>query len=60
MPIWLRNFTFKKIDEFYRKQSESNKPKNKDDIDLANPNKSKLPNKKTITPPTYVTKASRK
>jgi hypothetical protein len=60
MPIWLRNFTFKKIDEFYRKQSESNKPKNKNDIDLANPNKSKLPNKKTITPPTYVTKASRK
>jgi len=60
MPIWLRNFTFKKIDEFYKKQSEAAKPTKKNNIDLANPDKSKLPNKKTISPPTYVTKASRK
>ena len=60
MPIWLRNFTFKKIVEFYKEQSEANNPKSKNDIDLSNPNKSKLPPKRTVSPPTYVTKASRK
>ena len=24
MPIWLRNFTFKKIEEYYKKQDEAN------------------------------------
>ena len=29
MPIWLRNFTFKKIEEYYKKQDEPNsKPSN--------------------------------
>jgi len=60
MPIWLRNFTYKKIAEFYKEQSEANNPKNKNDIDLANPNKSKLPPKRTVSPPTYVAKTSRK
>ena len=24
MPIWLRNFTFKKMEEYYKKQEEAN------------------------------------
>ena len=60
MPIWLRNFTFKKLNEFYEAQSKSNNPKGKNDIDLANPNKSKMPPKRTVSPPSYVAKASRK
>jgi hypothetical protein len=24
MPIWLRNFTFKKLESFYEKQNEAN------------------------------------
>jgi hypothetical protein len=24
MPIWLRNFTFKKLEEYYEKQQEAN------------------------------------
>lgn len=27
MPIWLRKFTFLKIQEFYEKEAEANKPK---------------------------------
>ena len=60
MPIWLRNFTFKKLDEFYKQQAEARKPKKNNDIDLSNPNKSKLLPKRTVSPPTYITKASRK
>ena len=42
-------------------QAEFNKRvKLLNDIDLSNPNKSKLPPKRTVSPPTYVTKASRK
>jgi hypothetical protein len=30
MPIWLRNFTYKKIEEFYKKQEQAqNKQSNK-------------------------------
>ena len=29
MPIWLRNFTFKKIEEYYKKQDEANSKANK-------------------------------
>ena len=49
MPMWLRNFTFKKIAEFNREQSEANKSKSNNDIDLANPNKSKIPSKRTAS-----------
>jgi len=28
MPIWLRNFTFKKIEEYYEKQNEANDKQN--------------------------------
>ena len=27
MPIWLRKFTFKKIQEYYDKEAEAKKPK---------------------------------
>jgi len=50
MPVWLRNFTFKRIQEFYDKQSESaNKYSNQTPtsgkstsftpVDMVNPNK---------------------
>ena len=29
MPIWLRNFTFKKLEEWYEKEKESNEKQNK-------------------------------
>ena len=60
MPMWLRNFTFKKLAEFYKEQSEANNPKSNNDIDLANPNKSKIPSKRTVSSPSYVAKSSRK
>lgn len=60
MPIWLRKFTFKKLNEFYEAQSKANNTTKNNDIDLANPNKSKLPPKRTVSPPSYIAKASRK
>jgi len=41
MPIWLRNFTFKKIEEWYKKQEEAqNKANNqlKNTKEIARPN----------------------
>ena len=29
MPIWLRNFTFRKLEEYYKKQDEANNKANK-------------------------------
>ena len=29
MPIWLRNFTFKKLEEWYEKEKEANENQNK-------------------------------
>jgi|TARA_R110000796_G_scaffold49024_1_gene117361 hypothetical protein len=60
MPMWLRNFTYKKLNEFYDEQNKLNNPKSNNDIDLANPNKSKIPSKRTVSPPSYVAKASKK
>ena len=61
MPVWLRNFTFKKLKEWYDAKDQANKKQSsQNSIDLANPNKSKIPSKRTVTPPSYVTKASRK
>lgn len=61
MPIWLRNFTYKSIADEKKKEADSYKKSSKssDQIDLANPDKSKLP-PNTIKPPSYVTKASKK
>lgn len=58
MPIWLRKLTYNQIVEAKRKEAEANKsPDNT--IDLANPDKSKIP-EGYISPPSYVTKASKK
>ena len=41
MPIWLRNFTFKKLEEHYKKQQEAyNKQSNtlKNSKEIARPN----------------------
>lgn len=61
MPIWLRNFTYNKIVETKQKEADVFKKSSQssDQIDLANPDKSKLP-PNTIKPPSYVTKASKK
>ena len=57
MPIWLRNFTFNKIKEWYDKS----KPKDIDDSWMNNSEaKIEASKNKKIKPPTYVTKASRK
>lgn len=64
MPIWLRKFTFTKIKGWYDEEADARKSKatksNTTNIDMANPNKSQIPDKRTISPPTYVTKASKK
>ena len=75
MPIWLRRFTYQEIIEIRTAQNEAekeayNKAKkgNKGtSIDLANPNKSKIPNRsfsppttKSKAPPTYKARASKK
>ena len=61
MPIWLRSFTWNRIVAHYNEEAEVNKKasQNANDIDMANPDRGKIP-KQTISPPSYVTKASRK
>jgi hypothetical protein len=56
MPIWLRNFTFNKIKEWY----EKSKPKDVDESWTNSETKSEASKNKKIKPPTYVTKVSRK
>ena len=48
MPIWLRNFTFRKIQEFYEKQNAEYEKTN---------NKKTLSQSNTVKKPTYSTKA---
>lgn len=56
MPIWLRNFTFSKIKEHH----DTQKSQNQDDTIAKSIQTMKKANAdKTITPPTYVTKAKR-
>lgn len=64
MPIWLRIFTYKSISTEKQKEADAYKgvnssSKNTTPIDMANPDKNKLPQSK-ITPPNYVTRASKK
>ena len=59
MPIWLRKFTLNKIVSHYTAQNEQQTKSDNNNIDLANPDKSKLPSN-AIQPPSYVTKANRK
>jgi len=61
MPMWLRRFTWNRIVSFHNEQNEANRKASQsaNDIDMENPNKKKIPGQ-TISPPSYVTKASRK
>ena len=64
MPIWLRKFTYKSISNNKQKESDAYKSvkssnSNTTQIDMANPNKSKIPHKQ-ISPPNYVTRTSKK
>lgn len=62
-PIWLRNLTYRFIVE---DQKESKPKEDNNDLDLSNPDTSKIPkqflNKKNkpIKPPDYMTKVSKK
>jgi hypothetical protein len=57
MPIWLRNFTFNKINEFY----ENSNDQNKSDVVQESINTLRSAGTaKPITPPSYITKASKK
>jgi hypothetical protein len=58
MPIWLRNFTFKKLKEWY--DQSSNKNQNNEDTWVQGSIKEEASKIKNITPPSYITKASRK
>jgi len=51
MPIWLRNFTFQKINEFYEKEAEANKKASKGTTP------SSMPKGPNIKKPSYSTKA---
>ena len=61
MPIWLRKFTYQSLAEIKQKEADANKKASQGDnqIDLANPDKSKLP-PNSVKPPSYITKASKK
>jgi hypothetical protein len=59
MPIWLRKFTFNSINKHFQDQNEAQE-KSQNDIDLANPDKGKLPERSKVPIPSYVTKASKK
>ena len=53
MPIWLRKFTFNKIQDFYNKQKE--------EVESLKNNTSLIPEtKNVINPPNYTMKASKK
>ena len=46
--------------EFFDAKEKAQNPKAKGEIDIVNPDKSKIPSKRTISPPSYVTKKSKK
>jgi hypothetical protein len=58
MPIWLRNFTFKKLKEWY--DQSSNKNQNNENTWVQGSIKEEALKNKQIKVPTYVTKASKK
>tara|TARA_R110000823_G_scaffold262496_1_gene383127 strand:- start:1355 stop:1540 length:186 start_codon:yes stop_codon:yes gene_type:complete len=61
MPIWLRKFTFNKIKQWFdaENESKSKSTRKPNEIDLSNPDKSKIPSR-TVNPPNYVTGALKK
>jgi len=56
MPLWLRKYTFHTIKEWYESQS----PKENNDSWVKGAVKEEASKNKKITPPSYVTKASKK
>ena len=64
MPIWLRNFTFNKIKEYYEKQNEeiNQSQKGKEKTVIGKDGKVKSPEflSKSKTPPTYTTTTTKK
>jgi hypothetical protein len=56
MPIWLRNFTFNKIKEWYNPQNDTNDSSWVESSEI----KQEASKNKKIQPPSYVTKASKK
>ena len=58
MPIWLRKFTFKKIQDHFDKANKANKP-NKGDL-ASEETKAAASKNRKISPPSYVTKAAKK
>ena len=57
MPIWLRNLTFNLIDKYYSEQNKNTKAENSW---VSGEAKEAASQNKKITPPSYVTKASKK
>ena len=57
MPIWLRNLTFNLINDYYKEQNSQNNP---EESWIKGKAKQAASERKKITPPTYVTKASKK
>jgi hypothetical protein len=57
MPIWLRKFTFHKLREHYE---DKNSKSQNDNVETSIKNLKAAQANKTITPPSYVTKASKK
>ena len=63
MPVWLRTFTYNKLKNYYDKvnnqENTNNVEKSIENMKSVGATRDKLPIKK-ISPPTYVTKASKK
>jgi hypothetical protein len=59
MPIWLRKFTFSKLRDYHSPKDENNVEKSINNLKLAGLPNTKPPISK-ITPPSYITKASKK
>jgi hypothetical protein len=59
MPIWLRKFTFNKIADFHR-QKNNNQQEDIVEQSIKNMKAAGAVNDKKITPPSYITKASKK
>jgi hypothetical protein len=59
MPIWLRKFTFSKLKDYHSPKDENNFEKSISNL-KASGSVSKNSPLKTISPSTYITKASKK
>lgn len=59
MPIWLRKFTFSKINKWYEEQNSESSTNNAEES-IANMKAAGSVAKKEVNVPSYVTKASKK